>query len=139
MSPNNPFGLQERSMGLLEGMQQSANQAVMPQSPPTQYVEPGPVQAPAYGDPFTVYRKSAGTFYDDGSVNTPSWTHEATFDPSLPGGGITPDIKKPPGHGGAPSWRGNEADWTFTLTPDQEAQSYANAVQFQKMSGLFGS
>ena len=40
MSPNNPFGLQERSMGLLGGMQQSANQAVVPQSPPTQYVEP---------------------------------------------------------------------------------------------------
>ena len=46
MSPNNPFELQMRAMGLLGGMQQASNQAVQPMVDPTQYMQQAPMPPP---------------------------------------------------------------------------------------------
>ena len=129
MSPNNPFGLQERAMGLLGGMQQASNQAVMPQSPPTQYVEPTAPQAPApAAGPFMVYRSFADPTQTAEGTGAPLRIEQAMFDPSLPGGGIEKGSFN----------RGGPNDWMHTYTVPEGAQSYGQALQFQKMSGLFG-
>ena len=121
MSPNNPFGLQERSMGLLGGMQQASNQAVMPQSPPTQYVEPGPTQAgpaPA-ADPFMVYKGLDDRDRHDMRDYMPYY--QAMFDPSQQGGGISQN-----------DW---QANWAAV---PQDAVRYENLMQHQRMGGLLG-
>ena len=120
MSPNNPFGLQERSMGLLGGMQQSANQAVMPQSPPTQYIEPGPTQAPApAADPFMVYKNLDKYKAMEQQHYMPYY--QAMFDPSIQGGGI-----------GAEDWTANWA------SPTPNTPLYPDVMQQQRIGGLLG-
>ena len=87
MSPNNPFELQQRAMGLLGGMQQQSNTSFM--APPTQYMEqaPAPAQAGPLG-PQMIPVSMQGKYPWQTDEGSEYYQKTGQWDTTMPYGGL---------------------------------------------------